>query len=1362
MDKTNEILARELPGLGVKSFKLLALYSYLDGVSTSSYINRIALNLGFTGSSIVTTINELMELGYIRPNGDINPEHYFKIVFTLKRYFQKTEAKITSLKTLQSGLAAYLWDVASCFYDRDFEKACMLKRPKTDIRYNFRMERYIAAVVMEEGMSKSTDVLPDDEYRRLFSLILTEALRKDRITEDLLARLKSLLDTSYRLAADSYIQDQINAYRYFSFGAASGTRNFTPHGEPTMWSLACNGISCMFDGDLFNARQQFALALHEVTQGKDFSDSKCFSDPILNFYYGLCLYKSVSSPEGARVKSFSKALDDFKHSGEYKFNVANTPISLFLTYVESSANTANLVKCEIREWQSKDRSPYCCIMSNLLANYFDTVDGTVENEAYQYLGWVPSTAILRYELSPYLPISNTEKDELANIFGGKPVLNSVKRKERWEMMLQEIRTNIISARDEEKRIAYFMDGVRLNQIAEQNLMPDGMWITAVTDDRDGFISGNMFLSNPVDQNVLNALKYKEKDYSDAEVILPILSGTDRVFTGSPSNPAPVPVFVEVIRPYIEFKALGTKIEVISNISDPVRGRSLKKCYILGVHDSKYTMLSLSSLQHEFLSRILSIKYFPVTAVHQIKALAEKINDIVDVIMDLGVAEDIIQIKGKDTIIVRITPDNNEYAILLQACPVRDCNMRFIPGEGDTEIFDDTGGKARLITRDLMAEYTTYRILKKEIESYGVTFDDYQNVTISDPESLLKLLTFAHDNECFIIEWPEGQRLKFRGLLKPESIDIQVVSNVNWFNIEGKVTIAPGSYMSIADLLKQYGSDKETEYIQVGDNEFMAMSKELKKHLAQLEALTSGSGYPGKSLGVPAYRVGQLAKILGTDGGLHATMDDGFNRLLARMEAAYSMNPQLPEGLNAELRPYQKEGYDWLVRLSIWGAGACLADDMGLGKTLQSIAFLLSRKNLGASLVVAPKSVVPNWKSECCSFAPSLNPIVLNDEKDKGATLSKVSSGDIVITTYGMLVTQIDKLKKIHWNVVCLDEAHQIKNRNTRCSMAAMNIHADSRIVLTGTPIQNHLGEMWNLFQFINPGLLGPWQEFHDKYIRNDNNDSIVQDNLKAIISPFILRRTKDDVLQDLPDKIYSTELVELSEEEMAVYEIARNKAQEMFSGQKGKKSLSRKKGPANISFFATLTDLRLIANSVSLVYPEWKGQSSKIIALVDILKKITPLPWNRIIIFSQFVSFLEQVKLRLDKEGTEYQYLDGQTSLTERESLVKRFQNGECQTFLVSLKAGGLGLNLTAANYVILLDPWWNPSIEDQATDRAYRIGQKRNVNVIRLISARTIEEKILRLHETKRDLADRMLTGTAESSHLTMDEILELVSPYR
>ena len=356
-----------------------------------------------------------------------------------------------------------------------------------------------------------------------------------------------------------------------------------------------------------------------------------------------------------------------------------------------------------------------------------------------------------------------------------------------------------------------------------------------------------------------------------------------------------------------------------------------------------------------------------------------------------------------------------------------------------------------------------------------------------------------------------------------------------------------------------------------------------------------------------------------------------------------------------------------------------------------------------------------------------------------------------MTTYGILLSIQDFITKKHWNVACLDEAHIIKNRGAKTSAAAMKIQADNRVMLTGTPVQNHLGELWSLFQFVNPGLLGNYEHFSQKFIIpiEGYQDQEKQEQLEKIVHPFMLRRTKQAVLNELPEKIEIYHTVELNQEELAIYESIRIRAEKLLQA-----------AGSNIDMhvLAEITRLRQAACSAQLIEPKWTGECSKITALVELLQGVIE-GGNRALVFSQFVSFFDIVRKELDRLGIKYFYIDGGVPLKRRTEMVEAFQNGENPLFLISLKAGGLGLNLTGANYVFHLDPWWNPAIEQQATDRTYRIGQNRSVTVYHLVSKNTIEEKIIRLHQTKRDLAENILAGTDVSYKLTGKDLLEMVT---
>ena len=417
--------------------------------------------------------------------------------------------------------------------------------------------------------------------------------------------------------------------------------------------------------------------------------------------------------------------------------------------------------------------------------------------------------------------------------------------------------------------------------------------------------------------------------------------------------------------------------------------------------------------------------------------------------------------------------------------------------------------------------------------------------------------------------------------------------------------------------------------------------------------------------------------------------------------------------------------------------------MGLGKTLQVIALLLERTKDGASLVVAPASVCGNWRSEIARFAPTLRCVMAWDEKaDSMDAVNAAGPGDVVIAGYGLLVSREQQFAAREWNGVVLDEAQAIKNESSKRAKAAKRLRAKFRIVATGTPVENRLSELWSISDFLNPGLLGTSGDFARRF----TVDGRATPALKRLVSPLVLRRVKRDVLDDLPEKTEITIKVELGDDERAGYETCRRMALD---------TLEASGADNRISILAELTRLRRYCCHPSLVMGAAGRVSAKMDALVELLGNLRD-NGHRALVFSQFTDYLAIVRRMVDEQGWTHCYLDGQTPAAERARLVDAFQRGEGDFFLISLKAGGTGLNLTAANYVILLDPWWNPAVENQAADRAHRIGQKNPVTVYRLIAEDTVEERVLELHKEKKALAEDVL-GDAGSAALTPEQLMGL-----
>ncbi|UBK72304.1 DEAD/DEAH box helicase [Clostridium perfringens] len=480
---------------------------------------------------------------------------------------------------------------------------------------------------------------------------------------------------------------------------------------------------------------------------------------------------------------------------------------------------------------------------------------------------------------------------------------------------------------------------------------------------------------------------------------------------------------------------------------------------------------------------------------------------------------------------------------------------------------------------------------------------------------------------------------------------------------------------------------------------------------------------------------------------------------------------VPKALNAELRPYQKEGFKWINEITDLGFGGVLADDMGLGKTLQIIAFLLSQKK-SKSIVVVPTSVIYNWMDEFEKFAPSIRVGLVHGSKSKrDKVLRDFKRGlgikieeknlkeksyekyDVLLTTYGTLKNDEKAYENLSFDYCIIDEAQNIKNPSAQATLSVKNIKSRCNIALTGTPIENNLMELWSIFDFVMPGYLFTKERFRERFILDESNLS----ELKSLITPFILRRLKEEVLSELPEKLEKKYLVEMKGKQKQLYSFYVNAIKNQLNENKS----SEKSGRDKINLFAYLTKLREICLDPSLVVPDYKGGSSKLTVVKEIVKDASE-SGKKILLFSQFTSVLQKIEEDFKKEDISYLYLDGGTSAKDRVERVKKFNDdSNIKVFLISLKAGGVGLNLTSASVVIHFDPWWNPAVEDQATDRAHRFGQENKVEVIKLVAKDTIEEKIVLMQEDKRELIQSLMDGKTMDGkglkRLTEEEISKL-----
>lgn len=918
--------------------------------------------------------------------------------------------------------------------------------------------------------------------------------------------------------------------------------------------------------------------------------------------------------------------------------------------------------------------------------------------------------------------------------------------EYWKSLFKEINQTLSPSYGGARLVYIYYDGEIIG-VRKQRQSPDGKWEDEQRLSFIQFIGRGYPFMDEEDRTIALILREFNQDRerspyrNDGEAAMPLLIGTDLVFdpTGKQIN-----VFEE--KPSVTFYVKEDQLGVFSNV-DFTDG-SAHPCKVFTDENGDCHVIHLDRKLITIMEQLYKMDGMPLTEAGGIIELAERLIPLVDAdVSSLKQLSSAVDVAGNEKIRVSIRLEGTKppfYRIILEALPHDKVKSSLYPGEGSQDLLVVDDGRCLKVHRNLEAEKANMESLETEITKLSTAKKCF-GWAIDDPGELLQLLEYLHERpDSYAVRCHD---IKFIGRASQGTWEIGMTSSIDWFGVEGTLNFGDISI----PLKKVLNADLtgEGEYIQLGEKEYLRISKTLKRQLAALRELGEG-----ENLMVPRYRAGRLAEVLGM-GELPIIHNDAFEHQVALIKEAYEMEPEVPDGLEASLRDYQIEGYRWMYRLSHWGAGGCLADDMGLGKTVQTIAFLLSQKDKGPSLVIAPTSVVPGWKSELERFAPGLKPHIINNEKERKLTIDHATAGNVVISSYGILTASPELLQRREWNVIILDEAHQIKNRWTKVSKAAMDLRSASRFILTGTPVQNSLGDLWNLFQFINPGLLGQYENFKVKYTAADEDESRQRlEMLKSATQPFILRRTKESVLKDLPRKTELDYLVSLSSGEMAYYEDMRSEIEDIVKLQ------GESPGNMDISVFEGLTRLRMACCSPGLQNPRWNGGSSKLDELRFLLEHLLKED-THLLLFSQFTSYLGMVKEMLNQIQVPFLYLDGTTPLKERARLVEQFQNGKCRLFLISLKAGGLGLNLTAANCVILLDPWWNPSIEEQAIDRSYRIGQDRDVMVLRLIAAHTIEEKIIRLQEIKRDISDHVLEGTADSGKLTYQEVMDLVKPF-
>lgn len=599
--------------------------------------------------------------------------------------------------------------------------------------------------------------------------------------------------------------------------------------------------------------------------------------------------------------------------------------------------------------------------------------------------------------------------------------------------------------------------------------------------------------------------------------------------------------------------------------------------------------------------------------------------------------------------------------------------------------------------------------------------------------------------------------RFKGLkgIGKNSIKADIkAGKYNYFDMQFKISDIPAQ--ETAAILRAFRDN--LRFYKLKSGEYLDLEElELNKFLKLLDSV-SQKEIEDNHISITSNRAAYMERYIEENTLRYIKGTKELKAVTEKLKAIEKLEFNEPEGLSGKLREYQKVGYNWFKTLDYLGFGGILGDEMGLGKTLQAIAFVLSNKG-SRTLIAAPTSLVYNWVSEFEKFAPTIKVgAVIGNKEEREELLNKTGQFQVLVTTYNLLKRDLDVYKNLEFDYFIIDEAQYIKNSNSQNAAAVKEIKAGTRFALSGTPIENSLMELWSIFDFIMPGYLYDEKHFNVRYHKKLREEPVVIEEINRLIKPFILRRTKKEVLKELPDKIEKTITVNLEEEQKRVYKSYVNYAVELIE----KRVKDYEFESSKIEILSYITKLRQICLDPSILMTEYNGGSGKLEALMELLQQSTE-EGHRVLVFSQFTSVLKNIAKRIGAEGISYSYLDGSISSEKRMNLVKDFNHGCSSVFLISLKAGGTGLNLTSADVVIHFDPWWNPAVEEQATDRAHRIGQKNVVEVIKLIAKGTIEEKILKLQEDKKKLISELMgedlsAGTSFNS-LSEEEILELFS---
>ena len=1226
----------------------------------------------------------------------------------------------------------FAWAASLFFQGKDFTEVAM----KIEDTYRFYTSNtYFPLMLKRLGRSEHLlpllNALPDLCIHHIEDEYLSLLYHLDYNSTDLRMMQALILDrASLPKSARDTLRYEMGLYKDLVSDACleSAAKNCA---DSIAYSACLDAFALLQQADYNGAFKQFTAALRG-------SGERQFKDPVINFYYGIALANASVASAQTKISAL------FKDAafGQY----TTTAMKVLLLVAKGQKKQIDLPAYFDRCHQLIDKA-----LLLLVAKHYHIGGLSGEEAILDKIDQRP-VRLLQLEMSEDFP--RYAQLKATDTSGIHPTLPPYTEREEWDLKLDEMiklhagkgKAGSATARSEATaRIVYEVDPHHLTVQPRLQKSKDGInWSGGRNISLEKFAKGATESMTDGDRRVATCVKAYTYGWSNNVVY---------ALEGGKAMEALIG------HPYVFDQASGNALDVVSE--KPQLSVRLKNGSYVFQSDINIEQLSDGCFVHYEGNCIKVVKITPnlIRTLATLSGLSfpEQAKDRLTQLLELLSSEMVVMgdlLKNSDNVttrqahaetIVRLQPTGEYLRCQLLVRPFGKVPPVCTPGKGMQTITTTLDGKQVQTRRNLKKEQENLTQVRQLMVDYEESPYDENTWALYPDECLTLLEQLPELKGCAKVEWPEGEKMKVaRAQLTPQDFNVKVNSVANWFELSGDIAISEDRKMKIADLVEKAAQSKG-RFVQLSDNEFVRLTDELRRHIDLLGRVASVQR--GK-MRLSQFNVPLLDSL--AQDGVSINADKAYTRLLERISRSNNAEIKVPKTINADLRTYQKEGFQWMSRLALWGAGALLADDMGLGKTLQAITLLLSRAAEGPQLVVVPTSVLLNWRDEIERFAPSLRVRPLNAAGENRETLVREAQAfDIVITTYGLLSNEEELLVSRTWVTIVLDEAHTIKNRETKMSQSAMKLKADFRLLLTGTPLQNHVSELWNLMQFANPGLLGSFQDFTARFLLpiERDQDKERQRLLKRVITPFLLRRTKSEVLNELPEKTEITLKVDLSPDEWAFYDNIRQKA--LAEMEEGSSSA--------VQALAEITRLRQAACNVRLVEDQLDIPSSKMDCFLQLVDELHA-NHHRALVFSQFTAHLALVRERLDQENIRYLYLDGATPAKERIRLVEQFQQGDMPLFLISLKAGGLGLNLTAADYVVHLDPWWNPAIEEQASDRAYRIGQHKPVTVYRLIAAGTIEEKIIGLHATKRNMADALLEGGDISASLSREEMLQLL----